>query len=75
MLDKQRRNILRRCPKPVRTSANSFCGSTLFTAGTALRRMSTIDDDTFGFGKNTVAGTSAAINASAQYEIFTLTAP
>ena len=67
-----RRSILRRCPKAVRTSANSASRS---TAGGSRRSIRTSADSTLGRGTNTVAGTCPTMRAVAQYATFTLTAP
>ncbi len=71
---RERRSILRRWPKAVRTRWNRGCGATS-TAGVGRRRISARADSTFGRGTNTLAGTSPAMRAVAQYDTFTVTAP
>ena len=62
-----RRSILRRCPKPARTSRNSHSGSTSGpTAGAGRRSMRTSADSTLGTGWKTVAGTRPTTLAVAQ---------
>ena len=70
-----RRSILRRCAKPVRTSANSSSADGTATGGAARRSSRTSAESTLGRGTKTVGGTRPTTLASAKYATFTETAP